>query len=595
MASSAVRLALVALAWASAAIGAEETKSAQLAQAKAEWPQWRGLNRDGVVSNSPKLLDIWPKEGPKQIWQSEYIPSYMSGGGCASPVVADGKVFLYVNWKQPKGGGTKVKLINTERLIDVGWLPDIPDVLARKIEAARVAPSRPSASGFPEWYNFEIPKDTEITAFLAKHVELNKYTNDFIATLSPNDAKTYGDYIKRRFSMHVAGPEKAYTWDDLAKLSKCRDLAFETEHEWRNKVSELNINLYYGNRPFDFFQSWVKACTVYDTVICLDAKTGSTLWKKDFPVDLDSIRKNDFFTFSVIGVSATPAVANGKCFAQGESGLYCLSTKDGGLVWQVKTPPTHTSPLLANGIVYNYGCAYNADTGKLLWKREVNNKSHVSASLWRADGRFYVIGTDNSDQWSCVDLETGKVLWEKLDRISSNYGCTSAVVAGDILVSQFTGEGLRAYKLTNSGAALLWKRPANRSEPSAAYTVWQKCLYVFADIKEGTTWLCLDLNTGETKWKGDDYAADGHVGGVFASPLVADGKLFNTIGAVHNDRNDHEDVNSLEMVSAAPDGKYQRLGKFSPRICLMTSPALANGRLYLRLEKGVACYDLTQH
>jgi hypothetical protein len=46
------------------------------------------------------------------------------------------------------------------------------------------------------------------------------------------------------------------------------------------------------------------------------------------------------------------------------------------------------------------------------------------------------------------------------------------------------------------------------------------------------------------------------------------------------------------MVRASPDGGYQRLGKFSPGICNFSSPAIADGLLYLRLDKCVACYDL---
>ncbi len=36
--------------------------------AKAEWPQWRGPNRDGV-SNEVGLLKVWPANGPKVLWK----------------------------------------------------------------------------------------------------------------------------------------------------------------------------------------------------------------------------------------------------------------------------------------------------------------------------------------------------------------------------------------------------------------------------------------------------------------------------------------------------------------------------------------------
>ena len=34
----------------------------------ADWPQWRGPNRNGVTHNSPPLASAWPDSGPKKIW-----------------------------------------------------------------------------------------------------------------------------------------------------------------------------------------------------------------------------------------------------------------------------------------------------------------------------------------------------------------------------------------------------------------------------------------------------------------------------------------------------------------------------------------------
>jgi hypothetical protein len=116
--------------------------------ASAEWPQWRGPNRDGVAVDSPKLLDSWPKEGPPLLWKSEWIPAYMDGG-CGGPVVANGRVFVYIN-KQPAGGGNAYKLITAEVLANAGWLPDIPDDLAKKIEDAWASKDRPT-SDWPWW------------------------------------------------------------------------------------------------------------------------------------------------------------------------------------------------------------------------------------------------------------------------------------------------------------------------------------------------------------------------------------------------------------------------------------------------------------
>lgn len=57
------------------------------AAAVADWPQWRGPNRDGVVAGLP-APKAWPKELKEQ-WRVTV------GAGHASPVVAEGRVYLF--------------------------------------------------------------------------------------------------------------------------------------------------------------------------------------------------------------------------------------------------------------------------------------------------------------------------------------------------------------------------------------------------------------------------------------------------------------------------------------------------------------------
>src|SRR5262245_61904634 len=54
----------------------------------ADWPQWRGANRDGV-STETGLLKEWPKGGPKLTWKAN-----LAGVGYCSPVVVSDKLFI---------------------------------------------------------------------------------------------------------------------------------------------------------------------------------------------------------------------------------------------------------------------------------------------------------------------------------------------------------------------------------------------------------------------------------------------------------------------------------------------------------------------
>src|ERR1051326_3401124 len=43
-----------------------------------DWPQWRGLNRDGISAETG-LLKEWPKEGPPLVWKAGGLGAGFSG------------------------------------------------------------------------------------------------------------------------------------------------------------------------------------------------------------------------------------------------------------------------------------------------------------------------------------------------------------------------------------------------------------------------------------------------------------------------------------------------------------------------------------
>ena len=71
----------------------------------ADWPQWRGPQRDGV-SHETGLLKEWPNAGPKLLWQANDL-----GGGFSTPSVVGNRLYLLTNT------GTKdefVKALSTD-------------------------------------------------------------------------------------------------------------------------------------------------------------------------------------------------------------------------------------------------------------------------------------------------------------------------------------------------------------------------------------------------------------------------------------------------------------------------------------------------
>ena len=62
-----------------------------LVSAAANWPQWRGPNRDGI-SKEIGLLQDWPAEGPKLLWRQDGL-----GDGYSTPSIVSDRIFLVNN------------------------------------------------------------------------------------------------------------------------------------------------------------------------------------------------------------------------------------------------------------------------------------------------------------------------------------------------------------------------------------------------------------------------------------------------------------------------------------------------------------------
>src|SRR5204863_3559715 len=53
----------------------------------ADWPQWRGVNRDGITAETG-LLTVWPAGGPRLVWRATGL-----GEGYASMAVVLGRIY----------------------------------------------------------------------------------------------------------------------------------------------------------------------------------------------------------------------------------------------------------------------------------------------------------------------------------------------------------------------------------------------------------------------------------------------------------------------------------------------------------------------
>ncbi|MBI3832224.1 MAG: PQQ-binding-like beta-propeller repeat protein [Planctomycetes bacterium] len=526
-----------------AALGARAARTAEAPKAPAaqsDWPQWRGPTRDGIAPAGPKLLDTWPKEGPPLLWKSDEIPS-VRDGGCGSVVVADGRVFVYVNGRPPTTGKTYCP-ITLEVLTDWGWVADMPAELAKKIEAARVADKRKGLKPGPA---------------------LDAYVNEFIATLEPSDAKKYDLCIRNRFKKDIG----FFTWDELSKVSSLRDKEYKAIQELFSDVTKLaDMHHRYGGVNDALDEACAKVSKFTDGVVCLDAATGKETWRKDFP---DPVREKlpiDNF-FRLAGASGTPAVAGGRCFVVGSSGMYCLSVTDGSVIWTVPlAAASNSSPLVLGDTVYAmlYGSlhAFEATTGKKRWHQPKANGN--AALVWKTGGKTYLIAPGGV----CIDPEDGKIVWQAE---KAEVGNSTPVISSDTLVL-FGSSKFQAFKISPQGAVHLYTQNygPNWSERLCSPLVYQNYVYQNCDR-------CMDLLTGDTKWTTKELLAQ------FSSPILVDGKIIA-----------HAKSQSVTYLIKPSPEKLEVLGELKEGVACCTSPAYSGGKLYLRLSNCVAAYDLTE-
>ncbi len=87
---------------------------------------------------------------------------------------------------------------------------------------------------------------------------------------------------------------------------------------------------------------------------------------------------------------------------------------------------------------------------------------------------------------------------------------------------------------------------------------------------------CLDVKTGERKWKGGRYG--------YGQVILASGHLIVT-----------SDTGDLALVRATPD-QYTEVAKFSAlEGKTWNYPAISNGRLLVRNQTQMACFDISGH
>jgi outer membrane protein assembly factor BamB len=293
-------------------------------------------------------------------------------------------------------------------------------------------------------------------------------------------------------------------------------------------------------------------------LVCVDAKKGTEVWRKDLPKDMEA---------EVCPVGGAPEKMG---WGFGWSPLV-----DGD---QLIIVPGGPKGLLA---------ALDKKTGRQLWRsgKVAEQATYSSPILMKVDDvRQYVQMTQNGVVG--IDAKNGDLLWEyKREEPFPDVVCVTPVVSGNrvyITAWQAKAELLEVTQAAGKWSVnVVWSKKEISNVQGGVVLVDNFVYGYHAD----RAWECQDFSKGTVKWS--------FRGGPTAGSVIAgDGLLFclSQAGA----------KGDVALLSAAPE-KYQINGRFqlpeAPKLRkirggVWTPPVLSNGKLYLRDQELLFCYEV---
>jgi outer membrane protein assembly factor BamB len=323
-----------------------------------------------------------------------------------------------------------------------------------------------------------------------------------------------------------------------------------------------------------------------ETVVCYEADTRREVWKREIET-----RLND--PLGGPGPRATPTLEGGGLFVTGATGTFMrLNPLTGEIVWkqdltavaQKKAPMWGfaASPLVTGGlaIVYAGGpgdkglLAFDAATGELRWSAPSAGESYASPQLSMILGEPSVLALSN-DGLLLADPSTGRTRLRYEWKFNQYRALQPRVIEPDtILLPTPMNAGTRSIRITKTNgqwsAEEMWTSRNLKSDFTDLVTYQG---YVYGN--DAGIWTCLDLKTGERKWKGGRYGK--------GQALLLESSALLLIAA--------ED-GQVALVLANPTA-YAEVASFKAlEGKTWNHPVLIGDRLYVRNAQEAAAYKL---
>jgi outer membrane protein assembly factor BamB len=325
--------------------------------------------------------------------------------------------------------------------------------------------------------------------------------------------------------------------------------------------------------------------------LCLDASTGEELWR----VEIGERYENNWGD----GPRSTPTVDGDRVYFMAAAGrLSCFNINDQTKVWSVLmgdfggAVPVwgfSESPLVHGGqVVCTPGgeqgaiVALDKMTGEKLWQTvDVTDQAHYSSPIvLEKDGMTTYVQLLNSKVVG-VDTANGNVRWQADFPGKVAVIPTPVEVNGNIYVTSGYGSGSAMFAVNGNSAKELWMTRSMSNHHGGVIFV-DGFIYGHGD-KDGFG--CQDIETGEFRWADKKDMKKGAV-------TYADGRFYYI----------NEQDGEVLLIKADPEG-FEITGRFTlspqteqrkPQGRIWVHPVVANGKLYLRDQEFIMCYDVKQ-
>ena len=318
-------------------------------------------------------------------------------------------------------------------------------------------------------------------------------------------------------------------------------------------------------------------------LLCVDRKTGKTLWDKEVAAKLP---EPEFSSFQALHgyASSTPATDGERVFVfYGKSGvlaydfagqeLWRADVGDKDFYWGVGASPLlYKNFVIVNAAVESGSLvALDRQTGKEQWKTVGLRGCWGTPVLVDVPGGKPEIVLSQPNTVKGFDPDSGDELW-KCDGIKESYLCPT-IVAKDGVV----------YTIGARDATSLAVKAGGKGDVSATHFVWTKrggsnvtSPAIFGEhlywVSDQGVAFCLKADSGEQVYQ------QRLRGGVYSSVAIADGKIYVV-----------SQKNGTYVLALGPKFEQLANNRLADESTFNASPAISQGQLFLRSDKRLYC------